>query len=151
MYKTEVKLESKIFSQLRQALSPVTYRSAKYYHQQTLSGIDRSKPAGRVEQYKGRSADGRGFKRRFQRSAAGQYFANETGTLRNAITSGRTGEFSARVFIKNAINPRNGADAQVYGERLETKLNRIVMSKELARLTQIYQDYTVEKIVKDLL
>lgn len=110
-----------------------------------------SKPSGRIERYKDSRARGRGFERRFRRSAPGQRFANETLTLLNAYDAKRTGDNSAVVEIKDSINPRNGANAKDYGAELQEEKNRQVMTNQDVDEANKFYKADSQNTIRDLL
>lgn len=146
MQNTIVKLESKIFTEsFRQALSAVPYKMAKEFKESTKQKMLKQSPQGKLYEKK----SGKGFKRFHKASAEGQRPQPDTLTLVNAVRDTRTGEFSATVDIADKINPENKANARDYAERLVNKMNRQIMGFDDVRVAQIYQDYTVEKVVKE--
>jgi hypothetical protein len=149
MTQTKVNLTSQIFSPaFRQALSAVPNKMAREFKQSTKDKMIRQSPQGKVYEKK---KSGKGFKRFHKASAKGQRPQPDTLTLVNALSSQRTGEFSALVDVKNRINPENQEDARDYAEILENKLARQIMGKDDVRVAQLYQDYEVEKVVSKFL
>ena len=130
MFKSILKLDAKIFnkSARKSAFSSVVSKSARNFKESTRRKMVESAPSGRIERYLGGA--GKGFTRGFRRSAKGQRPAVETSTLINAIDARKTGELSAVVDIKDVRNPRNGESARDYAERLQTKMNRKIMTKQ---------------------
>jgi hypothetical protein len=143
---TKVTLNDKIFTPaFRQALSAVPFKVAKQYQETTRQKMINQSPAGATFE----KSSGKGFKRAGRRSARGQRPQPQTQTLANALQSKRTGEFSALVDIAPRRNPENGQSARVYGERLETKMDRVIFSdKGDLRQAETIQKYEVEKVIK---
>lgn len=131
-FKSKLNLQAKIFNpaERKRAFSNLPMRSAREMKNSLRKKQLDSKPSGRVESYKGDQSRGRGFRRRFQRSAPGQRPANETTTLNSAFTATKTGDNSAIVEIADKINPKTGKSAKDYGARLQNKMNRQVMTKQ---------------------
>ncbi|MEO5859176.1 MAG: hypothetical protein ABIR33_09535 [Pyrinomonadaceae bacterium] len=94
---------------------------------------------------------GAGFSRSHQASARGQRPSPDTFTLVNAVTDERTGEMSARVFIAEKINPRNGANASEYAEILQFHLGRPIMTGGDAIDGDRIQNKLAEKAIQELL
>lgn len=145
-----IKLESLIFDKQkrRSVISSAVTRTAKSFKESTRRRMVESKPAGRIQE---RGKGGKGFVRRFRRSAKGQRPAVETGTLINALSDKSTGEFSAEVFLADKINPENKANAREYGERLQTKMNRhITDGSGDQKIAELELKYRCEKALKEL-
>ena len=145
-----VKLESLIFDKVkrRAVISSAVSKSAKVFKEATRRRMVESKPSGRIEE---RGRAGKGFSRRFRRSARGQRPAVDTGTLINALSDKKTGEFSSEVFIADKTNPRNKANAKDYGERLQTKMSRhITDGSGDQRIAELEFKNRCEKVVDEL-
>lgn len=131
-FKSDLKLDAGIFdsAKRKRVFSNVAMRSARNMKESLRKKMVDSKPSGRIEHYEDENSRGRGFHRRFRRSARGQRPAVETTTLSSAFEAKRTGDFSAIVDIADHINPKNGESAKDYGARLQEEMGRLVMTKE---------------------
>lgn len=126
MSKVTTKLDSQIFSSTRrrQAFSNFVSRQSKDFKNLTRRRMIEGTPSGRLYS----RAAGAGFTRSHRASRRGQRPAVDTGTLAQAISDKRTGEFSAEVYIVPKVNSQSGVTADKYGEILQTKLDRQIMT-----------------------
>lgn len=153
-YKSTLKINSKLFDKRERAAAGgrAAYKSAKVFKKATVQRMVKSVPRGRIDTYENLPNNrGRGFQRRFRRSARGQRPAIETTTLINAVSDKKLNETSAEVFIADRKNPRNGASARVYAEILQTKLDRPIMNKDDKRIAEIEFKFRVQKEIEKLL
>jgi hypothetical protein len=144
-----VKLDSKIFNKgvRNQIVSSAVGKSAKVFKEATRRRMVESTPAGKIEE---RGKKGAGFSRRFRRSKSGQRPAVDTGTLANDIQDVRVSDQTVIVEIGNKTNPRNGAKAKDYAERLQGKMNRKIMTAEDAKVAQAELNYRMNKVLGEL-
>jgi len=150
-FKSKLNLEAKIFNpdERKRAFSNLPMRAAREMRNSLRKQSLASKPAGRIERYED-SSRGRGFQRRFQRSAPGQRFANETLTLLNAYDAKRLGDLSALVEIADKINPRNGANAKDYGAELQEREREVMTESDVAEAKADY-DRRAKDTLRELL
>jgi inosine-uridine nucleoside N-ribohydrolase len=144
-----VKLDSKIFNKAvrAQAISAAVGKSAKVFKEATRRRMVESSPAGKIEE---RGKQGKGFSRRFRRSKSGQRPAVDTTTLINALADHRTSDQTVIVEVDNKTNPRNGAKAKDYAERLQGKMNRKIMTAEDAKIAQAEFNYRMNRVLGEL-
>lgn len=152
-FRSNLKLDAKIFdkSERKRAFSSLPMRAAREMKNSLRKKMIESKPSGRIEIYEGENSSGRGFQRRFRRSASGQRPAVETTTLSSAFTATRTGDNSAIVDIADKINPRNGESAREYGALLQDDLGRKVMTDKDRDEAQEDYDRRANDTLRDLL
>lgn len=152
-FKSNLKLDAKIFdpAERKRAFSNLPMRAAREMRNSLRKKQLDSKPSGRIERYEDGRSRGRGFERRFRRSAPGQRAANETTTLNSAYTATKTGDNSATVEIADKINPKNGESARDYGARLQNKMNREIMTAADVAEAEVDYQKRSESALRDLL
>ncbi len=126
---------SKIFDKAsrQQAVSSLVSKNAREFKRLTQERMTKGLHSGRT--YKKRK--GAGFTRAHRASRRGQRPAPDSGTLVNAIRSQPTGPYTAKVDIAEKVNPNSGTVASKYGEILQEKLGRPIMTAKDAAEAQV--------------
>lgn len=130
-----------------QGFTSLISREAKEFKVDTKERMIEGPASGRVyEKHPG----GRGFTRSHRASRRGQRPAPDTLTLVNAISDRRLSDYSAEVYVAERINPENGEIASDYAERLQTQLDRPIMSPLDAEKAEFKLRHGGELLVRTL-
>lgn len=147
--KAIAKLDSPIFDRTARSskVSSFVSRSAKKFKSGTKQKMIKGPHTGSLYEKK----RGAGFRRAHRASQRGQRPSPDTMTLVNAISDRMLSGTSAEVYIAERVNPENGTLASNYGEILQTKLDRPIMTADDALEAEKEMAREGEQLVRDLI
>jgi hypothetical protein len=122
-------------------------KSARKFKRSTQEKMLKGVHSGRLYKKK----RGSGFTRSHLASAIGQRPAPDTLTLVNAISDRSLGDYKAEVYIAERINPESGTLASNYGEILQNKLDRPIMSADDADEAERDMTRDAEALIKTVI